>query len=370
MKFIIIKSNLKDGISAVERISGDNLNLPILKNILIEADSNRIKIATTNLEVAVNYSVLGKVIENGKFTVPAGTLSNLINNIQSDRLNIEKKGNKLEIKTDNYEAVIPGLPADDFPITPKIKNQKEFIEVKSEVLNEAINQILVATQFSDLRPELNSVLLDFSLNNLKLAATDSFRLAEKTIEANQIISNQQKSFKILVPLKTIQEASRILKDGEAVKIYHDDNQVLFKTERLELLSRLTEGSFPDYSAIIPKNFTTEVVLNKQEFTTALKLASIFGSRNSEVKLKIQESKKSIEVLSSDQAVGENNYVLSAKIQGKLKEIIFNWRYIMDALKVLKSDDVFFGINNENEPAEIKSLGDGSYFYILKPIASV
>jgi len=368
MKFIIIRVNLKDGVSITERFVGNNLNLPILKNILIEADNNRIKLTATNLETAINFFVAGKVIEQGKLTVPAGVLLNLISNLTSDRLNLENKsGNKLEIKTDNYEALIQGSPTDEFPIVPKIKNQSEFIEIKAEIIKEALNQTLVAVQFSDLRPELNSILFDFTLDALKLAATDSFRLAEKIINQDQFNTNHKKGFKILIPLKTAQELPRIVKNEDVLKIYHDENQVLFKTEQVELLSRLTEGRFPDYEAIVPKKFNTEIVLNKQELINALKLAGIFGGKNSEVKLKIQENKKIVEITSSDQAIGDNNYILTAKIQGNLKEIIFNWRYLTDALKVINGEDVFLGINKENEPAEIKSPSDSSYFYILKPI---
>lgn len=369
MKFIVIRTNLKDGVFIVEKGEGENLNLPILKNILIETDVNKIKLTTTDLEIAISYFVSCKVIENGKFTVPASILSNLINNTPSERLNIEKKGGKLEIKTDNYTASIQGLKAEDFPITPKIKNQSEYIEIKTEVLKEALDQILIATQFSDIRPELNSVLFDFSFDNIKLAATDSFRLSEKVINKDRFYTNHKNNFKVLIPLKTAQEISKIIKDGEDLRIYHDENQILFKTEKLEFLSRLIEGNFPDYTQIIPKKFNIEAIINKQEFSNALKLASIFGSKSSEVKLKIQNNKKVIEVISFDQSLGENNYVLPAKIKGETKEITFNWRYLFDVLKILNAEEVFFGINSENEPAELKSLNDESYLYILKPITS-
>ncbi len=368
MKVIVIRSNLKDGVNIAERAVGENLNLPILKNILFEAEGNKIKITATNLEIAITAFISGKVIENGKFTVSAGVLSNLIGNIQSDRLNIEDKKGKLEIKTDNYEAWVQGMPANDFPITPKIKEGKEYIEIKTTALKEALGQILIASQFSDLRPELNNILFDFSINSIKLVATDSFRLAEKTIPSEEFSTNHKEKFNLLLPLKTAQELTRILKDGDTVKMYHDENQALFKTEQTELLSRLSEGSFPDYAAIIPKKFAAEAAFNRQEFLNALKLAGIFGSRTSEVKLKAQENKKAVAILSADQALGENSYILTAKIQGKLGEITFNWRYIADVLKVLKTEEVWFGINSENEPAEIKSLGDASYLYILKPIA--
>jgi DNA polymerase-3 subunit beta len=369
MKFIVIKDNFKKGISAVEKITGENLNLPILKNILIETDNNKIKITSTNLEVSITSFVLGKIIEAGKITAPTDLVSNLINNIESERLNIEKKGNKIQIKTDNYEALIQGLPADDFPITPKIKNQEEFLEIKSEILKDALNQVLISAQFSDLRPELNSVLVDFSLNSMKLATTDSFRLSEKIINSDKFNTNYKKGFKILIPLKTAKEVVRILNDGEPVKIYNDGNQVLFKTEQLEFLSRLIDGNFPDYGAIIPQKFNMEMFINKEDFLRALKLVGVFGSKNSEVKIIPQENKKVVELTSSDQSLGENRYILPAKIQGKHKEIIFNWRYVVDVLRVLKNDEVFLGVNDDNEPAQIKSVGDASYFYILKPIAS-
>jgi DNA polymerase-3 subunit beta len=368
MKFIVIKDNFKKGLSLIDGVSGDNLNLPILKNILIETEGGKIKLTATDLEISISSFISGKIIETGKFTAPAGLLLNLINNIKDERLNIEVKSNKLEIKTDSYAAAIQGLPADDFPITPKIKKQSESLEIKSEVLRDALNQVLVSARFSDLRPELNSVLFDFSPEGIKFAATDSFRLSEKTLNPNQMNSYNKNSFKILVPLKTIKELVRILGEGEVIKIYNDENQILFKTEQFEFLSRLIEGSFPNYESIIPKKLSTELIISKDNLIDALRLVGIFGSKNNEVKIKLQENKKAVELISSDQALGENNYVLSATVQGKFKEIIFNWRYIMDVLKVLKSEEIILGLNDENEPAQIKPAGDPSYFYILKPIA--
>src|ERR1035438_9745792 len=120
MKFIAIRSNIKDAISIIEKATGENQNLPILKNILIEASENTILFAATNLEIAIKHKVAGKVLEPGKITAPIGLLSGLIGNIQSERLNFEKKGNTIEVATDNYSAVVNGMPADDFPVTPKI----------------------------------------------------------------------------------------------------------------------------------------------------------------------------------------------------------------------------------------------------------
>jgi len=368
MKFIALRSNVKEAVTIVEKAIGDNLNLPILKNILIEARGGGIRFIATNLEIAITHNVSGKVIEDGIITVPVNLLSSLITNLQSDRLNFETKGNNLEIKTDNYNAVLQGISSDDFPITPKIKNSENYLEIKGILLKEAIQQVVAASQFSDLRPELNSIFFNFSVETLKLAATDGFRLAERTIPANLLgIKSLDEPFQILVPLKTSQEVLRVVKDEDLVRIIHDDNQVLFKTEATELISRIIDGNFPDYSQLVSSEFAVEISINKEEFLNAIKLAGIFGQKNSEVRIVIHDNKKVIEISSADQSLGENNYLLPAKIKGEKTEVFFNWRYLASALRAVKTEDVFIGLGEEVNPALIKSTTDNSYFYILKPI---
>lgn len=367
MKFIAIRSNIKDSVSIIERATGENLNLPILKNVLIEAKEGGITLTATNLELAITCFVSGKVIEEGKTTVPLQLFSNLITNIQTDRLNFNKKTNSLEIKTDNYSATLQGLPAEDFPITPKIKDSKEHLTIKSAIFKEAIQQTTIASQPSDLRPELNVMLFDFSVDTLRLAATDGFRLAERSIPQNFFTTTYKEPFKMLIPLKTSQEVLRMTRDDETLQIFRDENQVLFKTERAELISRLIEGNFPDYTQIVPKKFITEVTINREEFAGAVKLAGIFGQKNSEVKIAVHPGKKAVEVSSADQALGENAYLLPAKIAGAAVEVFFNWRYLTDPIKAIKTEEMFIGFQEETNPALLRPSGDGSYFYILKPI---
>ncbi len=367
MKFVSIRSNIKDAINAVQRAAGENTNLPILKNIIINVGDRGISITATNLELAITATVSGKVLEEGRVTIPAGLTANLIGNLQSDRLNFESRGDNLEIKTDNYTAAIQGLPADDFPITPKIADQNHYLEIKGVFLREAIQQTIVASQFSDLRPELNSILFDFSIETLKLVATDGFRLAEKTIAANLFTSKFTDPFRLLVPLKTTQELLRIIGNDDTVRLYWDDNQILFKTEGIELISRLSEGSFPDYSGIIPKSFITEISIDRDEFLNAIKLAAVFGQKNNELKIIVHPNKKVLEITSADQVFGENNYLLTAKIHGEPIETIFNVHYLSDVARIISGNDIFIGLQEETNPALLKSPTDESYLYILKPI---
>lgn len=366
---MLIKSNLKEALGVVEKASGENLKLPVLRYAKMEAlEENKIRLTATNLEVAITFTLSGKVTEKGQINIPISTVLGMINNLQSERLNLESKGGQMEVKTDNYEASTQILPNEDFPIIPKIKNEEDFIEVEGVVFREGILQVLSATQFSELRSELNTILLDFSLDTFKLVGTDSFRLAEKTFVSSQFKSNHSQNFQLLIPLKTTQELSRIIKDEDLVKIYHDQNQVLFKSEHWEMISRLSEGNFPDYLAIVPKTFNSEVVLEKEELINALKLTGVFSSQTSEARIRTSEGGKAIEIYSASQGLGENRYVLPAKLKNDFKEVGFNWRYLIDGVRTVKTKEVFLGVNEQdNKPTLIKSPNDASFFYIVMPI---
>lgn len=367
MKIVAIKGNLKEGLAAVERSCGENLNLPILKNVLLEAANGQVKVTGTNLEIATTYTISGKVLEEGKITAPANLLSGLIGSLSNERLNLEVKNTTLEVKTDNYESSIQGLAADDYPIIPKIKNTETWLEVAGDMLKEALEQTLVSAQTSELRPELNSLLFLYTIEEFKVVGTDAARLSEKTINKSHFSSNFEAPFRVLVPQKTCQEVARILKDEDKVRIYLDPNQILFKTERFECISRLIDGNFPDYGAIVPQKFENETIINKDEFMNALKVSGIFSSRVNEIKLKISDNKKVMEVFSGDQGIGQNNCVLPVKSEGANKEVSFNWRYLADGLRAINGKEVFIGFGEENRPALLRAPSDTSYFYILMPI---
>ncbi|PIU98467.1 DNA polymerase III subunit beta [Candidatus Wolfebacteria bacterium CG03_land_8_20_14_0_80_40_12] len=374
MKIIILKNYLKIGLEVVGGVINENTNttLPILKNFLIETIDNKIRLSTTNLELAVTYFVPGKIIENGSLTIPFSIFNSIINNLWVDRINLEVEENNLIIKTDNYQAKIQGIKKDEFPILPQIKEKNNFFKISVSIFKKALLSLISAAQFSEIKPELNGVLFDFQLNFLKLAATDSFRLAEKTIINTQFESNLEQGFKAIIPLKTIQEITKALKEknDDKLDIYFDQSQIFLRNENIEIISRLVNNNFPDYQSIIPQSFETEIVLGKEQLINAIKLTSSFTDKLNEVKILIKEKSKNIEIRSSNQVVGENQYLIPAKISGRPLEIIFNWRFILDGIKNLESENVFIGFNGDNKPALIKPPADISYFYILMPVKSI
>jgi len=368
MKLIILKDNFKKGLSCVERIVADNTSLPILKNILIKIIDNKIKISATNLELGIEKFISGKILEDGSLTVPFLILNNIISNTDSDRINIEKEGDNIIIKTDNYKAKIQGIQEDEYPIIPKIKNKEKNIEINTDIVKNAFLEIINAAQFSEIRPEISGVLFDFQSTVFKLVATDSFRLAEKTIYDHQFKTNFNQGFKVIIPLKTAQEIIKIFPDDVSMKIYIDENQILFENEDQKLISRLIEGQYPDYEQIIPKTTETEIILSKEKIKNAVKLVSSLSGKINDIKLSIKNNSKTVEVYSSNNQLGENNYLIPAKIKGpEFDKITFNWRYLLDAIKPIKTENIFMGVNGDNKPTIIKSPEESSYFYILMPI---
>ncbi|MDP3999453.1 MAG: DNA polymerase III subunit beta [bacterium] len=368
MKLIILQSNLKNGLETVGRATADNNNLPILKNILIKTYNNKIKLSATNLELAVTNLISGKIIEEGGITVPFSVLSGIVNNCDSDKINLEVKNNVLNFKTDNYEANIQGLDEEDFPIIPKIENDKNFLSINFDIFKEALLKVLPAIQISDIRPEISGLLFDFQLTNFKLVGTDSFRLAEKTILEKDFKTNFPRGFKSIIPLKTIQEVVRVV-NKEDLNIYIDPNQILFKNDELEIISRLIDGYYPDYEAIIPKELDSECSLNRELFSNAVKLVSNFTGKVNDIKIRTKEGKKTVEIYSANQYFGENNYLIPTKIKGDDFEISYNWRYLLEGLKNFNSEELIFSVNGDAKPTLIKSAGDSSYFYLLMPIKS-
>lgn len=368
MKLIILRSNLKEGLQALERAVTENNNLPILKHILLKTDS-KLTLIATNLELAVTYITAGKISEGGSITVPFAPFYSILNNSTSERINLNTSGNTLVVKTDNYEAKIQGMAAEEFPIIPKIQDTKNTLEIESEIFSQAINQVVSAAQVNAAKPELNSILFDFQLGALKLVATDGFRLAEKTLLNNSFNTNFTKGVRVLIPLKTIQEAVRIFPKDKKLIICLDEHQISFTSDGIELISRLIDGTYPDYSGIIPKNVTTELTVGRDEFLTSVKLVSNFSGRTSDVKIRLKENTNALEIFAANQLLGENNYLVPVrKKKGDgLKETAFNWRYLLDGVRPMPTEAITLGLTSESKPAIIRPLDDDSLFYIVMPI---
>lgn len=366
MKLIILRSNLKSGCVALERSVVENNNLPILKNILLKADT-RLTLQATNLELGATYQTSAKITEPGSISIPFGPLNSIIQNASSERISLEVVGQVLTVKTDNYEAKIQGIAPEEFPIIPRLETEVASIQVGAEAFKSGLTSIIGAAAANDIKPELNSVLFDIQAGSFKIAATDGFRLAEKTFATNAFAASISEPIKALVPLKTIQEMLRIFPTDEQLTVSFDQNQVQCSAKDITLISRLIDGTYPDYTAIIPKQSQLEIEASRDELASAVKLVSNFSGKASDVTLGV--AGETLSVSASSQLVGENAYQVKAKVKkgGGPTEIVFNWRYLLDGLRSLPGDEIRLSIQQEGKPVMLRPVDDESVFYIVMPI---
>jgi DNA polymerase-3 subunit beta len=373
MNFTMLSKELKKGVGLAEKITGRNLTLPILDNLLIEALPNFLKISATDLEVGIQWWGLCKTEKEGKLAVPARFLNQLIASLPDDKVNIKEKNNALVVESKNLKTQIKGVSADDFPIIPSFLKEI-YVEMDGKKLKDGLMSVVDIASTSQIRPEISGVYLVFGKDSAKLVATDSFRLGEKTVHLKSGYKNLfNKEVDFILPQKTIKELINIIPDEEKnIRIYLSESQVLFETflpnsehEEINLISRQIEGEYPSYQEIIPKASKTKVILNKEEFGKQIKTAGLFGGRTNEVVLKIDG--KEVEIKSQDSEIGESESTVPAKVDGDNLKVSFNWKFIIDGLNNMKSSEISFEFQGSDGPAVIRPVGDASYLYVIMPI---
>ncbi|MFA6146498.1 MAG: DNA polymerase III subunit beta [Patescibacteria group bacterium] len=372
MKFSCLQENLSQGLNTVSHLAGINKSgLPILNNILISTEKGGLKLSSTNLEIAIETIIRAKIEEEGTFTVPSQIFNNYINLLPlGEVLNLEIKDNELIIEAKNQTAKIKGSSSEEFPIIPQIE-KKEKIIIESKILKDALEKIIFTISPNEIRMEISGVL--FTLNypkdkNLTIVGTDSYRLAEKSIVLKELSVKEIKN--IIIPAKTLQELLKIIKNEDNVEIYLLENQILFIYQNTELVSRLISGIYPDYKQIIPQNFKTKTLLNKDDFLKTVKAASFFTKSGiNDIFLKLIAKKNQVQISSLNNQVGENKAVLEGEISGEDNEIVFNYRYLLDGLINLGGEEVNIEVTNDNTAAVIRSVSDESYLYLIMPIKS-
>jgi DNA polymerase-3 subunit beta len=369
MKIICLQENLKNGLNIVQSITGKNLTLPILNNILLSIDQKQLKLSTTNLEMAITSHISCKIEKEGSITIPAKLLVNFINNLPNKKIEISVKNNIANLKCDNYKSIIKGLDAKDFPIIPKIKSEP-ILEVDSFEFKNALEQVINFVSISDIRPEISGILFDFSNEKrIKFVATDSFRLGEKMLNIKSIKTKKDDIKSIIIPYKTVQELIRIISNQEnnTLKISIENNQILFSLPETQIVSRLIEGNYPNYQQLISKQFDTTAIVKKEELIKAVKIGSFFSSKINDIRFKVNCKKSLIEVFSQDIELGENSSEIGGEIKGKDLEIIFNHKYLLDGLNNINAEKIIIGFNGEISPGIIKSEGMEDFTYIIMPI---
>lgn len=369
MKFSCTQENLNRGLAIVTHITGKDANLPILHNVLITAKDEGIELAATNLEVGVRAVVRGKTEVAGAFTVPAQVFSSYVSLLQADRVDIERQEQNLAISAGNQETKIRGEEASEFPLIPSVERSQP-LRLPVRECKQAFAQVALAASHDEARPELTAVLFKVVGNTVTVAATDSYRLAERVLP---FAGEAQPEKSVLVPAGALAELVRMLPEKEdlELEITLSDTQAVFATNDLELTTRLIEGSFPDYRQIIPAAGRTEAILDRAAFVRGIKAASLFSKAGiHDVNLHFSPEKQVVTLTTVNAQLGENVTKVEGELSGESNNSIFNYRYLLDGLNAIATPKVKLSIIDNASPGVFRPHGEGeigSYLYIIMPI---
>ncbi len=363
MKFSCTQENLHRGLEMVARASGKNAALPILSNVLLKAESTGITLSATNLEIGISCSVRGKVEQPGSYTVQSKLLNDFIALLPDERIDLAFDQGALLVKTDQTQTTLKGIPSEEFPLIPTLERTNP-IHVSGSLLRQAITQTIFAAAYDSSRPEISGVFFRVDGKTLVLAATDSYRLAERRIEINQPADPKS----AIVPVRALQELLRILDhETEHVELYLSDNQLLVVIGDIELVSRLIEGQYPDYEEILPKDSHTKATLPVAEFTRVIKSASLFCKTGiNDVTVSLSPSGE-VTVRAANSQLGEHQTSLKGEVQGQATTVIFNYRYLLDGLANLSTDTALLQVSDAESPGLLLPTNEQPYRYLVMPI---
>jgi DNA polymerase-3 subunit beta len=376
MKISCTQENLHQGLSITSHLVTKNVNLPILQNVLVKADGGIVRFTATNLEIAINCSVRGKIDEQGEFTIPSKLFFDYVSLLPNEVIHLETNGDQVLVECGGHKTKIHGMNAADFPLVPKVEGEMSF-QIPIDDLKTALSQVLFSVATNESRPELTGVLMHFypfqQEMRLTLATTDSYRLSEKTIP---VTSGPVQDFRVVIPAKTLSEVSRILsvfRDGVDLPSYITmqvkQNQVVFMYGPVELVSRTIEENYPDYEQIIPKQFQTQATVDRDDFLKAVKTASLFSKNGLfDVTLLFSPSDKRVSVQALDVNRGENTTTCDADISGVNNSVTVNFRYLLDGLQSMSGDQILFPLIDASNPCLLTTKDKpNEHRYIVMPI---
>ncbi len=363
MKLQVTQENLNRALNSVARVANSRGTLPILANVLIKTSNNRLSLSATNLDIAITHYIGAKVKNEGSITVPARLMQDFVSSLPDGVIELDLQETKLHVSTDQYKSVVNGIIADDFPVMPAISDGKSWT-IKSGLFKKALQQVVFAASNDETRPVLTGILLHTLEGKLYMAATDSYRLAEKQLSASK------QATQLLVPASAMQDLLRVLSDDdEDIQVTNDDQQVLFKVADIELVTRLVDGKYPDYRKLIPEKFSTQVSLTRVDLTNVTKVSSLFARESAgSVTITVDEADQQLSIRSVASQLGENTATATAKVTGS-GSITVNSRYLLDALGVMSGEDVEFGFNGKLEPTMLRDPKAADYLHIIMPLKS-
>lgn len=363
MKFSTTKESILNAVLTCERITGKKESLPVLSCVVIDAAHNLI-LKATNLEAGVEVAVVADVVEKGTIAVPASILSQTLRSIMAERITFTSEENNLLIESKGTKTLIKSVAHEEFPALPA-PGSGNVIKIARQGFLSALQAVSYAASPSMIRPDLGSIFLVVKKGTLISVATDSFRLAEKTI----LDTGATMEGELLIPLKHALELTHILERLEAsdISLSIDDSQLSLQGGGTRFSSRVVDAQFPNYKEIIPKNSTTEATVLKSDFAEMLRKARVFSGTDMHVGLHVYPKKKIFTATARSNDVGEMSDNIDGALSGEDLDINFHIGYLADCLSSIQADSITLSFAGPGRPLVMRGVSDNSFMYLVMPL---
>jgi DNA polymerase-3 subunit beta len=374
MKVTVLQENLARGLSIVSRAVASRSTLPVLSNILIATDEGRLRLSATNLELTITSWIAARIDEEGSTTVPSRTLSDLVNTLPGDQvqLRLDTKSQTLHVKGGTSNNDIKCIDAQEFPPLP-VPDMEGAVQLNVADFKEMIHQVAFSASSDEARPVLMGVLMNVEKDKVIMAAADGFRLSVR----KAVLSNPAPHpINVIIPARALNELARISTDGEEpiyMVVPKNRGQVLFRVKDVEVVSQLIDGTFPDYQQIIPRNYKSRTLVSTASLLKACKQAEIFAREGSNVaRLDIKQSKgemqpSEVEISATSEETGKNETIVEATVDGGGVLIAFNVKFLREALEVIRTPNVALETSAANAPGVVKPVGDENFLHVIMPM---
>jgi len=369
MKFVIDKNILLEALSNVTRAIGTRTTIPILNGIKFDLSSEGLSLLASDSELTIKINIPEKDIKNiektGSMIIQSKYILEIIRKMPSDVIYFESiDSSKIKIYTDNNEYNLNCYDISDYPHI-SLEESKEPVSIKADTLKSIINETSYAVSTQEVRPLLTGINLKINGDMLECIATDSYRLAKKNIRLDSYVNA---SINIVIPGKSINEFEKMINSDDEIIMHIFNNKILFKYKNIQFQTNLLSGTYPDTNHFIPSEFAYMINLNLKSFNDAVDRASLLAQSKDKNIVRVLIDDKTMVISSSASEIGKTEEKLNIECSNKEKlEIAFSSRYMLEALKVIKDDNILLLINSDDKPILIKSVKDESLIELILPV---
>lgn len=366
MKFSLPKSKLTKHLQSVLTVVPSKSTLPILSNILLECLDQKIKISATDLDVTISTTLDADVGKKGSAVIPGRMLFDIVKDLPESDISFESTSNRVELKVPNGNYKLGAISPDEFPELPAV-NLKKQVKVESEFLIEMITRTTFACSTDETRPALNGVLWQTKGDRMTMVATDGHRLARVAVENKKLKGLNDD---VIIPPKVLDLIPKFIGgDEDSVGIIFEENRIIFNLGDTIVSSRLIEGPYPNFEAVIPDTTDKKMIISRGDLSSSVRRVSILSnSLTHQVKFGVKNNKLNLSTTNTDVG-GEAKENLPCEYKGESIEIGYNAGYVADILNKIESDEVIFELSSPVSAGIIYSTETSrdDYLCLLMPL---